>query len=421
MRKKTVTILIVISTVINIFAAAFIFLDLQVMQAPDTAISMEIVEINSKEAVIESKIDIDNPNSFEIIVRDLVISLTTPKGDEISSLRIEGKKIPANNNKTFVGTSVVNYGGYSPEKLVSKVSGVVGMKVGFIEKTLPISVEIVSDMEEMFSNIAPPSMNIQTSFDEITQKNVNITVEIESHNPNAFDIVVEDIFIDMKNDTGVSVGNLPIPKIALTANSKVTVNGSGIILIEALNAKFILINISGNASATIAGFEKTLPFNVESKVTIPDLETLLPSKVPTDAVIRSDYRASISGFISDITLEAHNPHNIEYNVKDITIEVYRIDKNTKRKVGEGTIEPGVLKANNITALKGSFQIPYRKMFIPPLGGRFIPEWLEITIRANVTIKGLNNYFWVGMVAYQDFHLFRKDRAYDSPKIVEWNP
>jgi LEA14-like dessication related protein len=71
MRKKTVTILIVISTVINIFAAAFIFLDLQVMQAPDTTISMEIVEINSKEAVIKSKIDIDNPNGFEIIVREI--------------------------------------------------------------------------------------------------------------------------------------------------------------------------------------------------------------------------------------------------------------------------------------------------------------------------------------------------------------
>ena len=214
MRKKTVTILIVISTVINIFAAAFIFLDLQVMQAPDTTISMEIVEINSKEAVIKSKIDIDNPNGFEIIVRDLIISMTTPEGDEISSLRIDGKYIPANNNKTFVGMSVVNYSGYSPEKLVSKVSGVVGMKVGFIEKTLPISVKIVSDMEEIFSNIVPPSMSVQTSFDEITQKNVNITVEVESHNPNSFDIVVEDIVIDMKNDIGVSVGNLSIPKIA---------------------------------------------------------------------------------------------------------------------------------------------------------------------------------------------------------------
>lgn len=210
-------------------------------------------------------------------------------------------------------------------------------------------------------------------------------------------------------------------EIALTANSKVTVSGSGIILIEALNSKFIMINISGNASATIAGFEKTLPFNVKSKVIIPDLETLLPSKVPTDAVIRSDYRASIFGFISDITLEVHNPHNIEYSVKDITIEVYRIDKNTKRKIGEGTIESGVLKANNITALKGSFRIPYRKMFILPLGGKLRPEWLEVTIRANVTIQGLNSYFWIGMVAYQDFYLFRKGKAYDSPKIVEWNP
>jgi len=419
MRKKTATILIVISTIINIFAAAFIFLDLQAMQAPDTTVSMEILEINSEEAIIQTRIDISNPNSFEIIVKNLAISLHAPNGDTISILKVGGKNIPANKHKTIIGKSVVNYNGYSPEKLISKVSGVVGMKIGFIEKTLPISVKVISDLENLISNVASPTMSVKIGFGEITQKNVNLTVEVETYNPNTFNIAIEDIFINLVNDTGVRVGSLTMPKVELAANSTVIVNGSANILIEALNAKVITTNIDANVSATLAGFEKTLPFSIESKIIMPDLETLLPSAFPTDAVVRSDYRASLFGLVGEITLETRNPHNIEFAVKDMEILVYRIDRNTKRKICEGIIEDGIIEAKNITYMTGEVVLPYRKLFIPPPGGKLIPDWLEVTIRANVTIKGLNNYFWVGMIAYQDVHPLRKDKIHDSPKEVDW--
>ena len=419
MQKKTATILVVISAIINIFAAAFLFLDLQTMQAPDTTVTMEIVELNSKEAKIQTTIDISNPNSFEIIVRDLKIGTFAPNGDKISSLKIDGKNIPANKQKTFIETSLVNYDGHSPEKLVTKVSGVVGMRTGIIEKTLPMSVKIVSDIEKVFNTIVPPEILIRARFGEFNQKDVNISVEIEIDNPNTFEIKIKDIVIDIKNETSGIVGKLTLPEIVLSADSKTSVSGSGAINIEALNAKVLKTNISANLSGKIAGFEKTIELCVESEIIVPDLKTLLPSNAPTLAVIRGDYRVSLFGLKGEISLETHNPNNIEMMVKDIEILVYRIDRNTKRKVAEGEIEGGIIKANDVTIMKGNVVIPYRKLLIPPLGGKIIPDWLEVSITANVTLKGLDDYFWVGMVAYQDFHYLKKDKAYDSPKEVEW--
>ena len=61
---------------------------------------------------------------------------------------------------------------------------------------------------------------------------------------------------------------------------------------------------------------------------------MLPSKFPTEAVIRGDYHASLSGLVGEITLETHNPNNIEFSVIDMEIIVYLIDRNTKRKISE---------------------------------------------------------------------------------------
>ena len=417
--RKIIVILIGISAIANIFAGVFIYLDLQVIKAPDTTIRMEILEINSNNATVQSTLDISNPNSFDIIVKDLIISMTTPSSEVISRLRIDGENIPANSNKTFIENSIINYQGFSPEKIITEISGVVGFKTFFIEKTLPISLKVISDMEEIFSNIFPPTMSIITSFGKISQDNVSINVEVQTFNPNNFDIKIEDMYFDIKNDKGEDVGILSLPIMDLSAKSSSTVNVTGFISIESLNADSIYTNISANVRAIIAGYGKTLPFAIESRLIDPDLKDLLPSVYPTNAILRSDYRATLTGLISDITLEVHNPNEIEFDVKDITLEIFRIDKNSRRLISEGTIEEGKIKSNTISTFKGSISIPYHKIYIPDQDSKFLPEWFEVRIRANVTIQGLDNYLWIGLVAYQDLRFWKSDVVYDNPTTVEW--
>ncbi|HIH00032.1 MAG TPA: hypothetical protein HA258_05560 [Thermoplasmata archaeon] len=45
-------------------------------------------------------------------------------------------------------------------------------------------------------------------------------------------------------------------------------------------------------------------------------------------------------------------------------------------------------------------------FRPRLGEHFIPDQLQVVLRSNVTIQGLNQTIWIGVIGYQDFPIHR---------------
>ena len=419
-RKKIIYLLLVIFFLINVVAAAFIFINIQTMKAPDTTIKIEVTEMDSEKAVVQTIIDVYNPNDFEIAFKNIKIITTIPNGDEVSRMLTEGGVISPNRNKIFTSFSYPMFNGQSPKQLQSKITGDIGLKLWFIEKTIPFSMNVITSVGDLLENLVSPEIDIDVSFGEITQKNIDFILDVKAYNPNTFNISLKNILIELKNESNEIVGNLSLPNSVISALESAHIIGNGTIAIEALNAKSINISMSGMAVTNMAGYNKSLDINIETKINAPDLGNLLASKVPTDAVIRGDYRVSPNGLVDDITLEAHNPNNIDFIAKDITVTICRIDKNSRREVASGKIENGVLKANNNTSLEGEVVIPYRKLFLPALGIGFIPDWLEVTIRANITIEGLNSYFWVGMVGYQDFHPFRQDRWISSPKTTTWD-
>jgi LEA14-like dessication related protein len=260
-------------------------------------------------------------------------------------------------------------------------------------------------------------MKIKISFGEITQKHVNISFAIDVYNPNNLDVSVKDIQLEIKNETSFVVGEFILPDTVITGKENTSIIGTGMIDIESLNADELTVNMASTVIGHIAGYDKSIPVNVTATVVTPDLKDLLPSKFPTEAIIKGDYHMSLRGLIGEITFKTNNPNNIEFIVKDITLTVYRVDKRTKREVAVGSIEDGVLKANSTTTLEGRVIIPYRRLIIPPLGGELIPNYLEIEIKANLSVKGLNSYFWVAMSAYQDLHIIKKDREYTNPEDI----
>ncbi len=419
MKIKIVALFVSILAIINIITAAFLFLNIQIIKAPDITISMEIVEIDSDKAVVKTVMDIYNPNNFEITTKNLKIITTTIDETEVSRTNAKGGTIQSHENKSFLSISTVCYKGKDPDVLKSVITGEVGIKAWFFEKTLPFSMKVITSMGELLSNLVSPDININVDFGKITQRQVNMNFSIDIYNPNYFNLSIKDILIDINNDKDLSVGSLVLPDTIIVSKEKTQIKGNGTIKIEALNSEELIIDMSATVIAHVAGYNKSIPTDLKTTILVPDLKTLFPSAFPTDAVIRSDYSYSFFGLKSEITFGLKNPNDIEIKVKDLTVEVYRVDSNTKRKIAEGSIESGTLKPYNITYLKGSLVIPYRKIFIPPRGGKIVPEWLEVTVRANVTIQGLKNYFWVGMVAYQDFHILKKDKVYEDPEIVDW--
>ncbi len=404
MNKKLIAVLLVIITLINIIAGVLLFTDIQLLEMPEITISVEIIEINPNEAIIQAIIDVDNTNAFEIIAKNLEIVTLTPDGNQVVSMLLDGGTVPANGNKTFESYAHARFDNNSPKLLTSKVTGQIGIKIGFIQKTIPLAINVITSLEDVIKKLASPSIKMNVEFGELTQKGLNLTGTIEAYNPNSFDIIIGDISGTIITDTGKNVGNLKIQGGILKAEKSLELNSTGTILLEALNYKTIIITVTGKAGARIAGINETLPISVEAEIKVPDISNLLAPNIPTDIAIIGDYKLSLKGLIDDIVLEIDNPNKIDLEARDITVSVFYLNNGEKTLIAETALEEGIVKAQSKEGFKGQLIIPYSKLFLRT-GGRLLPDQMLITVRANVTIPGINQTIWVGVTGYQDFRFF----------------
>ena len=144
-KRIAFTLLVVAILIINIIASVFIFLDIRLMEMPETTIKVDLIEVNSEEIIIHHSIEIYNPNQFELIVDNFEVVANTIDGDEIARLKIEGGYIPSKTNRTFESSDRIAFKGQGYSTLTSKITGTVGVKfVGLIIKTLPIAINIIT-------------------------------------------------------------------------------------------------------------------------------------------------------------------------------------------------------------------------------------------------------------------------------------
>ena len=399
------TLLVVVILIINIIASVFIFLDIRVMEMPETTIKVDLIEINSEEIIIHHSIEIYNPNQFEIIADNFEVVANTIYGDEIARLKIGGGCIPSQTNRTFESSDRIAFKDQGYSTITSKITGTVGVKfLGLIKKTLPVAVNVITSVGDVIQDISAPIFHIEADFGEITQEGINFTGTIDIYNPNPFDMYVEDFSIEIETETGEIVGNLDVTEGTIPAKSSFNLIGKGRILIEALNAKTLSVNMSGVAGVKIAGINKSIPFSIDAHLNIPRLEDILSSDTPTEAIIKSDMKATLRGFISNMTLEINNPNKIGLIARDIVFLIYRTDKDEKKLIGKSTIEKAEVGPENTTDISTQILLPYSKLFFSR-GKGFLPDALLVIVRTNITISGLDQHIWIGVSGYQDMHPF----------------
>ncbi len=104
--KKTIlAIILAILFIVNIVGAALIFIDIQVLAFPNTTLRVDVIEINTDEIIIHHDIQLYNPNSFEMILRDFQIVARTTDGEEVTNLTIDGGSIPGQSIRTMLRTT----------------------------------------------------------------------------------------------------------------------------------------------------------------------------------------------------------------------------------------------------------------------------------------------------------------------------
>ena len=377
------------------------------IECPRTEIELTCTKFNATSASFNTSIQIDNPNDFSMVLKNIIINLTVPENKLISTISLKEISIQGNEKTEKSDHFEISFKGTQPTTVHAKASGAFVIQFGFFKKNLPFNFEINTNLMNIVNEIHSPIINSQVQFGSINQNKIDVTFSIDIFNPNSFEMEINNISIQVSNNKTHSYCSFNPSDILVQSNKHSYILETIGISLDALNAEVLFLNSSMDLKARVAGFIKQLPLHISSQIHLPDLNTILTSTFPTDVIIKGDYHPSINGLIDTITLMVRNANNVEFAIKDIQVHIYRIDKNQRTMIGNGSIDSGIIKANTVTILTGEVLIPYTNVLIPT-GLSLLPDWLEVSIRANATIKGLNHYMWVGMIAYQDFHPLRKD-------------
>jgi LEA14-like dessication related protein len=406
MKKAIIAIIVGMLFLINIVAAAFIFIDIQALQFPKTTIRVDILKINTSEILLRHEIQIYNPNSFEMSLKNFQIVTTTTTGEEITRIAVEGGDIPGQSNRSYAANDHVTLKGDLTGDLASTVTGTIGINVlGIIKKTIPLNITVLASLNDVLTKISAPVISVQTEFGTLTRESIALNATVDVTNTNSFDLFIDDISLSIATETGRPVGNFTVAGRLLPAEQSVTLLGSGTVLIEALNAKKLHMVLSTEAGATIAGFNKRLPVAATIDVAIPNFAQYIPISKPLELALNIDFVKTRGGLKGNMTLEVINPTKIHFIARDLVVDYYRVKKNQKTFIIEGSLGTGELIPEDITYFHGEIILPFNKL-LNFSGGGIYPDMMFAQLRANVSLFGVNQSLPVAIGSYIDMKLFR---------------
>jgi LEA14-like dessication related protein len=406
MKKTIIAIILALLFVINIVAAALIFVDIQVLTFPKTTIRVDVIEINSDEIIIQHDLQLHNPNSFEMILKDFQIIATTTSGEEVTNLTIDGGSIPGQSNRSFAGSDRISMKGNLSGLLTSKITGIVGINLlGIIKKTIPLELTVLTSLKEALKKISIPTIMVRVEFGTITRHAVNLTTEIDVTNPNPFSMFIKNFILNITTETGTNVGNFIIPGSQIPSESAVTLHGYGSVIIEALNAKNLFITLHAEAGANVAGINKSLPISSDIEIAIPDLNQFIPADKPLELELKPDLQRARGGLKSNMTLEVINPTKIPLIASDIVVIYYGVKNNQKYFIAEGSLGSGELVPEATTFFHGEALLLYSKL-INFTGRGLLPDMIFAQLCTNISLSGVHISIPVSIGSYIDLQPLR---------------
>jgi len=231
---------------------------------------------------LEMSVDtlITNPNPLNIEVGDIGIVVKNADNEVLKQITLDGETIKANDKKTFCSEIAIPVSFLNEKTIVINMQTDVG--AGGIDVRLPVEAKTTVLLPAMSSLVKP----IKTHPDIVIkalEKEADVDVKIS--NSNSFGLVIDDIAIEMFDESGNKIGNGKISGDTISANSDETFSGV-VRLTSVPGGNKVTTTIKTNVG--IEGVSEKMPLEASMTVTVeigkpplnlPSLPT--PPPIPT--------------------------------------------------------------------------------------------------------------------------------------------
>lgn len=249
------------------------------MKTPQVDLNVNVKGISNDSLEMSVDALITNPNPLNIEVGDIGIVVKNADDDVLKEITLDGRIIKANDKNTFSGEIAIPVSFLNEKTIVIKMQTDVG--AGGIDVKLPVEAMTTVQLPGMSSLVKP----IKTQTDIVikaAKKEADVDVVIS--NSNSFGLVIDDVVIEMYDESGNQIGNGKISGGTISENSDKKL--SGVISLTKLVPGGNKVTTKMRTNAGIESvlekmqIETSVTVTVESGLTIPSPTLTLPS-LPT--------------------------------------------------------------------------------------------------------------------------------------------
>jgi len=403
--KKILVIIVSALILINVLVGAFLFLDIQILKAPVIHADINLIELTPDQILLEARINVTNPNPFDISVENFKVVSTTSDGYEIGQFFIAGGNIPPNKEKTFTAQDELRFSNHDFTLIKNTITVDIGITIlGIIKKTIPFEMTVDASLTNITNTIAVPVIHLQATVDDITRDGVQFSGTLDAYNPNSFEIFIENLSLKMQTEKNVDVGIVNLTGGILKPEGSLSIDVKGTLLFKVLDAKQILVNLSGRAGIQAAGIKKSIPFSVDIQFIVPDPGTLLSLNDTFNFILSGDFKLRARGVLCTIEFTIYNPSKIPLDARNLICSIFRFDNNKTRLLGTQNMSPCTVEPKNEVCVSTQIRLPY-STFLFSGAHRILPDWFILTIKGNFSISGVNRSLPFAITGNLSPHLF----------------
>lgn len=367
----------------------FLFYTVSSIKSPNIVASLEILDLNQDEIVIQIKIDIENPNFFSLTIQNFNIKCMNETNFTFGTMNLIGGKIKGFSNSTYISNGSFSFEKYEFEPLINEISGEIGFNFyGIIDKKVPINIKLIAYPDDIILNINPPEITINAEISEVTNEGISIIGDIDIFNPNNFKIMLDDVSLDVISELDEIVGYFDIESDEIEPNSYKNFSINGNLKYNTLNYDLVIINFRSKAGISIAGFEKIINLSSSTKFKIPNIQEILLIDDTMDFSISGEFKLRSNGVLTKVGFKIYNPSEIPINATDLVCYISRFDNNKTTTLVQNNMETCIIPSKNEVCITTNLTIPYLSL-ISFENNKFLPEWFVITIEGNFSIEGTN--------------------------------